>query len=173
MKKRIPSANQGKPDVRPSEWRGEERSESTRNEEGLTRTNSPEGPPSLPDPEVRSKPERRSFSPRYQARIIREADACTEKGQVGALLRREGLYSSQLCEWRKKYRRGAQAALQENKRGRKPLQTPEAKEIIQLKKQVASLEKRLQQAETIIDIQKKISDLLGIQQPPIETNEND
>lgn len=160
--------------VRPPEWRDDERSESSRNGGGLTSANSKENDSSSePNPEVSEKPVRRSFSPSYQARIVREADACTEKGQISALLRREGLYSSQLFEWRKKYRRGAQAALQGKKRGRKSTKTSEEKEIDRLKKQVASLEKQLHQAETIIDVQKKISDLLGIQQPPIETNEDD
>ena len=79
----------------------------------------------------------------------------------------------QLSEWRKKYRKGGQAALRETKRGRKPTQRPEEKEVARLKTQVSFLEKRLQQAETIIEVQKKISDLLGIQQPAITSKEND
>jgi len=170
----IQSTRDVNPHVRASKSRGDERSESTRNGDARTRADSLEcASPSIPDPEVREKPIRRRFSAQYQARIVREADACTQAGQVGALLRREGLYSSQLCEWRRKYQRGAQAALQESKRGRKPSRTPEETENIQLKKQVASLEKRLQQAEAIIDIQKKISDLLGIQQPPMQIDECD
>ena len=76
--------------------------------------------PTPPDPEVEEKPERRRFTAAYRARIVREADACTEKGQIGALLRREGLYSSQLCEWRKKYQPGALTALKDHPRGRRP-----------------------------------------------------
>ncbi len=160
--------------VSPLECRADERSESNRNGGGLTRAAAPRSPePIIPDPEVQQKPNRRRFSASYQARIVREADACTRKGEVGALLRREGLYSSQLSDWRKKYRKGGQAALREITRGRKPLQTVEEKEVARLKKQVSSLETRLQKAETIIEIQKKISDLLGIQQPEITNEEND
>lgn len=160
--------------VSPLEWREDERSESNRNGGGLTRAASPRPPkPSVPDPEVHERPTRRRYSASYQARIVREADACAKNGEIGALLRREGLYSSQLCEWRKKYRKGGQAALRETKRGRKPTQTPEEKEVARLKTQVSFLEKRLQQAETIIEVQKKISDLLGIQQPAITSKEND
>lgn len=113
-----------------------------------------------PEPEVQEKPERRRFSASYKARIVRAAEACTEKGQVAALLRREGLYSSQLCEWRKKYQTGALTALRDDSRGRKkgnPLQ----EENERLQRQVARLEHRLQQAETIIEVQKKIAAILG------------
>jgi transposase len=160
--------------VSPLECREDERSESNRNGRGLTRAAAPRSPePTVPNPEVHEKPNRRRFSSSYQARIVREADACAMKGEIGALLRREGLYSSQLSDWRKKYRKGGQAALRETTRGRKPLHTSEEKEVARLKKQVSSLEQRLQKAETIIEIQKKISDLLGIQQPEITSEEND
>ena len=167
------NSNQTKPRVSPLEWREDERSESNRNGGGLTRAASPRPPkPSVPDPEVHERPTRRRFSASYQARIVREADTCMKNGEIGALLRREGLYSSQLSEWRKKYRKGGQAALRETTRGRKPLQTSKEKEVARLKLQVSLLEKRLQKAETIIAIQKKISDLLGIQQPAITSEEN-
>ena len=125
--------------------------------------------PSLPNPEVREKPERRRFSASYKERMVREADACTEKGQIGALLRREGLYSSHLTEWRKHYRQGALTALKDDKRGR-PKANPLQEENEKLQRRVAQLERRLQQAETIIEVQKKIAAILG--SPPAH-GEND
>jgi len=117
-----------------------------------------------PDPEVEEKPQRRRFSASYKARIVREADACTETGQIGALLRREGLYSSQLTEWRKQYRQGALTALKDDKRGRQKT-NPVERENEQLRKQVARLESQLRQAEAIIEVQKKIAAIL--ETPPI------
>jgi transposase-like protein len=113
-----------------------------------------------PDSEVQEEPERRRFSAAYKARIVRAAEACMEKGQIAALLRREGLYSSQLCEWRKKYQHGALTALQDDSRGRKKV-NPLQEENERLQRQVARLEHRLQQAETIIEVQKKIAAILG------------
>lgn len=115
-----------------------------------------------PDPEVLEKIPKRKFSVDYKARIVREADACTETGQIGALLRREGLYSSQLAQWRRAYRQGALAALRDNKRGRKPTRHPLEAENERLKRANLELEKRLEQAEAIIDVQKKLSGLMGI-----------
>jgi transposase len=109
---------------------------------------------SVPDSQVLERPERRKFSVEYKARIVREADACTEAGQIGALLRREGLYSSQLVSWRRLYREGALKALKDDKRGRKQIRNPLEAEVESLKKKNLSLEKRLAQAEAIIDIQK-------------------
>ena len=88
--------------------------------------------------------------------------ACTEMGQVGALLRREGLYSSQLAEWRKQYRAGGYSALVNSKRGRKRKKSALELENERLRKQVSHLERGLQQAEAVIDIQKKASAMLGI-----------
>ncbi|MGC9329013.1 MAG: transposase, partial [Candidatus Hinthialibacter sp.] len=114
-----------------------------------------EARPRIPlDPEVEEKPQRRKFTALYKTRIVQEADGCTEKGQIGALLRREGLYSSQLTEWRKLYRQGALTALRDDKRGRKKTHAVEC-ENEKLRLQVTKLERRLQQAETIIEVQKK------------------
>ena len=113
------------------------------------------GTAKIPDPEVSSLPKRRRFSADYKARVVEEADACTEAGGIGALLRREGLYSSQLSAWRDQYRRGALRALRDDKRGRKATKHPLEDENEKLRRQNARLAQRLEQAEGIIDIQKK------------------
>jgi transposase len=114
----------------------------------------------LPDPEVPERPVRRRFSAEYKLRIVEEANAATEPGQVGALLRREGLYSSHLVDWRRQYRLGALSGLA-RPRGR-PKPHPLAKENEQLRRRNARLEQRLATATRIIEIQGKVSELLGI-----------
>ena len=109
----------------------------------------------VPEPEVPAVPQRRRFTADYKAGIVREADACREEGAVGALLRREGLYSSQLTTWRRQYRSGALTALKDNKRGRKQTRNPLEDEVSRLQRENARLARRLEQAETIIEIQKK------------------
>ena len=116
----------------------------------------------IPDPEVIESPPRRQFTAEYKERIVREAEACKKPGQVGALLRREGLYSSQLAAWRKKYKRGARKALKDKKRGPKSTKDPLKVECEKLRKENERLKKRLTQAESIIEIQKKVSAILGI-----------
>ena len=126
----------------------------------------------VPDPQVLERPQRRRFTVEYKAGIVREAELCTESGQIGALLRREGLYSSQLTQWRRAYREGALSALKDNKRGRKRIKHPLAKENERLKKDKVRLERRLSQAEAVIDVQKKLSEILGVPLSSIE-NEGD
>lgn len=92
------------------------------------------------------KPKRRRFRAEYKTEIVQAAARCTEPGQIGALLRREGLYSSQLAEWRKQYRASAHAGLQEKRRGRKPKQSALEKENERLWKENKRLEERLDQA---------------------------
>jgi transposase len=116
-----------------------------------------------PDPQVIPKAERRRFSAAYKQRILAEADACTERGQIGALLRREGLYSSHLDKWRKQRQRGVLQALTPQKRGPKP--DPQAAEIAQLRRENEQLRTRLQRAEHIIEVQKKLAELLGTLPP--------
>ncbi len=124
-----------------------------------------------PDPEVPEKPERRQYPAEYKLRILREADQCGEPGEVGALLRREGLYSSLLSSWRRQRKEGTLTALQPKKRGRKGKPTnPLAKRVAELERQNRKLRKCLEQAETIIEFQKKVSDILGI---PLNNPEND
>jgi transposase-like protein len=116
-----------------------------------------------PDPQVVPKAERRRFSAEYKQRILAEADACTARGQIGALLRREGLYSSHLDKWRTQRERGALQALAPQKRGPKP--DPQAAAIAQLRRENELLRTRLQRAEHIIDVQKKLAELLGMLPP--------
>lgn len=117
---------------------------------------------SPPDPEVSSKPVRRKFTAEYKLRILAEADNCTKPGEIGALLRREGLYTSHLTQWRRKRRDGSLGALTDAKRGPKPGRNPLAGEVARLEREVERLKRKLDQAETIIDVQKKVSGLLGI-----------
>jgi len=112
-----------------------------------------------PDPEVAPRAKRRQFSAEYKLRILTEADECTKHGAIGALLRREGLYSSHLDKWRKQRARGALAGLGGQKRGRKP--DPQAAEIARLERENEQLRTRLERAERIIDFQKKLAELLG------------
>lgn len=120
--------------------------------------------PSAPDPEVVAKAQRRKFTADYKLGIVGEADRATDPGAIGALLRREGLYSSHLVEWRRLREAGALGALSK-KRGRKPTRDPLAEENGKLKAELARVNKKLQQAEIIIDVQKKVSALLGIALP--------
>jgi transposase-like protein len=123
-----------------------------------------------PDPEVPAKTPRRSFTAEYKLRILRELDTCTEQGQKGALLRREGLYSSNVTRWREQLDKGLLHGLGQ-KRGRKPKKNvPEKKRIDELERENAKLRDQLKKAETIIDVQKKISEALGI---PQNSNDKD
>jgi transposase-like protein len=115
----------------------------------------------MPDPEVPERPVRRRFGAAYKLRIVEEANAATEPGQIGALLRREGLYSSHLVDWRRLYRAGALSALARPK-GRPRTKDPLADEVERLRRRNARLEARLATAERIIEIQGKVSELLGI-----------
>lgn len=123
----------------------------------------------LPDPEVPAKADRRRFTAEYKLRVLTLADACIEPGCVGKLLRREGLYSSNLNTWRGQRDRGVLSALTPKKRGRKEsVRNPLHAENEKLRKENERLTGRLRQAEIIIDVQKKISEILGI---PLATPE--
>lgn len=150
------------------ECSGGERSEPERNARAPMRE--PEEGNGRPDPEVFERPKRRRFSVEYKARIVQEAARCTEWGQIGALLRREGLYWSEFSRWRRKYSEGAESALREEKRGRKRRRNPLEDELGKLRKENERLKRRLHQAETIIDVQKKVSEMLGI---PLESAESE
>jgi transposase-like protein len=117
----------------------------------------------LPNPEVSEKAERRRFSAEYKLKILREADESQGPGSLGALLRREGLYSSNLTTWRRQREEGSLLALNPKKRGRKAFApNPLLIENEQLRKENDRLQKRLHQAELIIEVQKKVSQILGI-----------
>jgi len=121
---------------------------------------------------VMAKAKRRSFTAEYKKRILEQADralASGDPGALGALLRREGLYSSHLTVWRKAREGGELAGLEPKKRGRpKKVVDPRQEEIAELKRQLAMQRARLEKAELIIDVQKKVSTLLGIQLPQKE-----
>jgi transposase-like protein len=125
----------------------------------------------IPDPEVVPKAKRRRFTAAYKLRIIREADACTEPGQIGALLRREGLYSSYLSKWRQQQKEGQLQALSSRKRGRKS-KDPSVAELAALRRENERLRARLEQTEIIIDVQKKLSKLLGLTADTTESDES-
>jgi transposase len=113
----------------------------------------------LPDPEVRPKAKHRQFTAEYKKRILDESDAYPTATQRGALVRREGLYSSHLTAWRRQRAQGVLDGLTPKKRGVKP--DPFALENAQLRREVEQLQEQLHRAETIIDVQKKVSQLLG------------
>jgi transposase-like protein len=120
--------------------------------------------------EVAAKPRRR-FTAEYKRRILEESDRCTERGALGALLRREGLYSSHLVEWRAARERGALAALAPKTRGPKATTVdPRDRKIAELERENRRLQTRVDRAERIIDIQKKLSEVLGIPLPEPDGN---
>ncbi len=114
----------------------------------------------VPDPEVVVAASRRQFSQSYKLRILAEAEQCTDSGEIGSLLRREGLYSSHLSRWRQAQERGHLGGGPEPKRG--PKADPQAVEVARLKKENERLKQELEQAQLVIDIQKKVSQLLGL-----------
>ena len=125
-----------------------------------------------PDPEVVAKAKRRTFTAEYKQRILQEADsAAATPGGVGALLRREGLYSSHLVSWRRERRAGVLEALKPRKRGPRSERNPLAEENQKLRRQVGQLTEKLRKAEIIIDVQKKVAALLGNPIPDLDPEE--
>ncbi len=125
----------------------------------------------IPDPEVVARPKRRRFTAEYKLRILREADACKEPGEIGALLRREGLYSSHLVLWRRQREQAAHTQLKSRKRGPKPkARDPRVK---QLERENARLQRRLRRVALLLDIQKKVGAILGIPLKNLDDVEND
>jgi len=127
--------------------------------------------PAVRDTEVVATARRRTFTAAYKLQILRQADACTKPGERGALLRREGLYSSHLTEWRRARDLGGLAGLEPAQRGPKVQAVdPSALELKQVRRDLARVQAKLERAELIIDIQKKVAALLGIplQSPDFE-----
>ena len=123
-------------------------------------------PPVVPDPEVHERAARRRFTAEYKLQVLRQADQCAGIGEVGALLRREGLYSSHLTTWRRQREQGALVALAPKKRGRPTVPvSPLARRVAELERDNARLARRLHQAEAIIEAQKKLSEILGLSAP--------
>lgn len=121
----------------------------------------------MPNPETVERPRRRRFTAAYKLTILRELDACTQAGESGAILRREGLYSSHISEWRKKRAAGELQALSPKKRGR-PRKRRDAltDEVARLQRENARLETSLRKARTIIEVQKKVSEMLEYAETP-------
>ena len=133
---------------------------------------SPSPAPTPPDPEVSERPVRRQFTAAYKLRILLEADRCKDTNGIGSLLRREGLYSSHLGTWRKQRDDGSLSALAPRKRGRpaeKP--HPDTQRLAQSERKIKHLERRLKQAEALVELQKKVSEILGIVLPPAPIDE--
>ena len=139
-------------------------SEGKRKEKEVNRTE-------MPDPEVPERARRRIFTAEYKLRILEEVDRCTQHGEIGALLRREGLYSTILSDWRRQRREGMLDRLSPKKRGRKQIPgRTERERIAELERENERLRLKLSQAEKIIEVQKKLSEVLGISLDS-ETNE--
>lgn len=119
--------------------------------------------PMAPDPEVLERPVRRKFKAEFKRRIVEETAACTAPGEVGALLRRHGLYSSHLVDWRRQYEQGALAGLEPRRRGCKPQEkNPLADKVARLERDLRRAQARAERAERLVELQKKVSELLGI-----------
>jgi transposase-like protein len=118
------------------------------------------------DPEVPARATRRRYTAEYKQRILREADA-SKPGELGALLRREGLYSSNLITWRKQRDQGQLQGLQPRKRGRKPApRNPLAEDVARLQRELAKVTARAERAERLLELQKKVAELFGETLPP-------
>jgi transposase len=122
----------------------------------------------MPNTEVVAKAKRKRFTAAEKLRILREVEACRGSGEIGALMRREGIYSSYLTTWRKQRELGELDGLSPHKRGPKP--NPEAIELAKLRREHERLQERMRRAELIIDVQKKVARMLG---ETIETPELD
>ena len=144
--------------------------------EGARRATGASGPSATlrapsPDPEVPAKVQRRHFTAEYRRRILKEADACKKHGALGALLRREGLYSSHLANWRRQREQGELVPGRARKRG--PTFKPIDPRVKQLEGENRRLQRKLARAETIITLQKQVAEILGIPLKPLDSDETD
>ena len=161
------------PTVLPAAERREaERSEADRSA-GAGKTVAPEPPaPTRPDPEVVADAKRRTFTAEYKQRILAEADAAAaQPGGIGALLRREGLYSSHLVTWRRERQAGVLKGLTPHKRGPKSRRIAQEEEMQKLRRENQRLTEQLRKAEIVIDVQKKVGALLGWPLPKADPEE--
>jgi transposase-like protein len=117
------------------------------------------------NPEVTEKASRRRFTTEYKRRIALEAQRCTEPGEIGALLRREGLYASVVSRWRRQLQEESLTSSKKSNSVPSPAQPSAAKEIASLKRENERLKERLRQAELIIDVQKKVSEMIQTRSP--------
>ena len=124
-----------------------------------------------PDPEVPAKVQRRQFTAEYRRRMLKEAGACKKHGELGALLRREGLYSSHLANWRRQREQGELVAGRARTRG--PTPKPIDPRVKPLEVENRRLQRKLARAETIITLQKKVAEILGIPLKPLDIDETD
>jgi transposase-like protein len=128
----------------------------------------------VPETEVVAKAKRRRFSAEYKRRILREAEACTKVGELGALLRREGLYSSHLASWRAQRERGEIEGLTPKKRGPRPQErNPLEARVRELERDLAKQRKRAERAEALVEVQKKLSELWGVALPTPDNDDSD
>jgi transposase len=154
-----------------AERRETERSEDSRSA-AAGKAVAPE-PPALPgpDPEVVAGARRRTFTAKYKLGLLAEADAATQPGSIGALLRREGLYSSHLVTWRREREAGILKGLTPHKRGPKSKRNPQQEELQKLRHENQHLTEELRKAAIVIDVQKKVGTLLGWPLPKADSEE--
>ena len=169
--------NNGISSASPTVWPAAGRREAERSEADRSaaagQTVAPEPPaPPRPDPEVVADAKRRTFTAEYKLRILAETDAATaQSGAIGAMLRREGLYSSHLVTWRRERQAGILKGLTPHKRGRKSLHSPLEEENQKLRRENQRLTEELCKAEIVIDVQKKVGALLGWPLPKADPEE--
>ena len=131
------------------------------------------GPKAKPNPEVVEIAQRRRFTAEYKLRIIQEAEGCRGEGEIGALLRREGLYWSHLTNWRRAYARVGETGMKAQKRGPKAKEThPLEKKVCELERENRRLQRHVEKQEAIIDFQKKVHELLGIPLKNLDSEES-
>jgi len=117
-----------------------------------------------PDTEVPAKARRRRFTAEYKQKILREVERCRKAGEIGALLRREGLYSSHLTAWRAARASGERAGLEAKRRGTKPrVRDGQAQRVAELEREVTRWKGRAERAEFLVELQKKVASILGIE----------
>lgn len=138
----------------------------------MTKNETDKKDPALPNPEVLPRAKRRTFTAEYKLRILQEMDRCSKPGEIGALLRREGLYSSHLTDWRRQRDAGQLQGLSAKRRGRKAKRDARQAEMEALRKENERMRSQLQQAELIIDAPKKLAEALQIALDDTETDES-